>query len=277
MLELLHKAMFALIAGFSELTFVSTEAHQWLYRTLTGYELSDSFLSFGIHLGCLAALLLNCYQRIKYLRSQKRLHRPGKRRHVRQPDVVALIDIRILNTAVVPLMLGLLFRRRAMDWCNGSLGCALALILNGIVLFAPRLLRSGNKDARSFTRLDGVLMGIGGVLGIFPGFSRLGCMYSVGTARGAQGHYVLELGILLSIPVVGALLCMDLYSCTVALAGVTGLQLIGALVAALTAFAGACAGLKVIRFVCDHSTATVFAYYSWGLAMFLLLIYLFVS
>ena len=277
MLELLHKAVFALIAGFSELIFVSTTAHQLLYRTLTGYALADSFLSFGIHLGCLAALLLNCHQRIKYLRTQKRLDRPGKRRRVRQPDVTALIDIRILNTAIVPLLAGLFFRHKAMDWLDSSLECAVALIINGMVLFAPCLFQSGNKDARTFTRMDGLLMGLSGVLGIFPGFSRLGCMYSAGTVRGAQRHYVLELGILLSIPVVGVLLCSDLYSCTVALAGVTGLQLIGALVASLTAFAGACLGLKVIRFVCDHSTVDVFAYYSWGLAMFLLLIYLFVS
>lgn len=277
MLELLHKALFSLISGFSELIFASTAAHQLLYRTLTGYDLADSFLSLGIHSGCLAALLINCHQRIKYLRQQKRLDRPGKRRRIRQPDVEALIDIRILNTAIIPLLLGLLFYPKAMAWGSSSWRVALLSVINGLVLFLPRILRSGNKDARSFTRLDGVLMGLGGALSVIPGFSRLGCMYSAGIAKGAQKGYALEMSILLSIPAVAAMLCIDLYSCTVAITGLTGLLLLGSLVAAIASFAGAYVAIKLIRFLCDRSSMVGFAYYSWGIAMFLLLIYLFAS
>ena len=48
MLELLHKALFAFVSGFSEFIFTSTSAHQLLYGTVTGYNFEDDFLSENI-------------------------------------------------------------------------------------------------------------------------------------------------------------------------------------------------------------------------------------
>jgi len=277
LLELFHKALFALISGFSELIFAPAAAHQLLYRTVTGYELSDSLLSFGIHLGCLIALIMNCQKRIKQLRNEKRLEHSAKRRRGRQPDLASLMDIRILNAAVVPLLLGFLVYQSAAQWIAGPFRIALVLFFNGAVLFLPRLLPAGDKNGRSFTQLDSLLIGLSGALAMIPGFSRFGCMYSVGTARGATKNYALELSILLSIPAVAAMLCFDSYGCFVTAGSISAFQLLGALIAALAAYAGAHMGVKFMRLICSHSTSVGFAYYSWGLAVFLLLIYLFVS
>lgn len=277
MLELLHKALFALISGFSELIFASPGAHQLLYRTVTGYELSDSLLSFGIHLGCLIALMMNYRKRIKQLRNEKKLEHSAKRRRGRQPDVASLMDIRILNAAVVPLLLGFLVYQSAAQWINGLFRIALVLLINGAVLFLPRLLPTGDKNGRSFAQLDSLLIGLSGALAMIPGFSRIGCMYSVATARGAEKNYALDLSFLLSIPAVAAMLCFDVYGCFVAAGSLSMLQLLGALTAALVAYAGAHMGIKFMRMICSHSTTVGFAYYSWGLAIFMLLIYLFVS
>lgn len=277
MLELLHKALYALVSGFSELFFVSAKAHQLLYRTVTGRDLGDSLLSLGIHLGCLVALWMNCKKRIRYLRSEKRLERPVKRRRGRQPDAAALMDIRIMNTAVVPLVLGFFFLGKASAWNNSSPRVAMVLAINGAILFLPQLLRSGNKNGRSFSRLDCILMGLGGALGVVPGFSRMGGTYSVSITRGAEKNYALELSILLSIPAVAAMLCFDVYGCFAASSAISGMQILGALVGALTSFAGARMALNLLRFVCNRSNTVAFAYYSWGFAMFLFLIYLFVA
>ena len=276
-MEVLHKALFAFVSGFSELFFIPVTAQQLLYRTLTGYDLSDSFLSLGIRSGCLVALLINCYHRIKYLRTQKRLERPGKRRRGRQPDVSALIDIRILNTAVWPILLGLLFYHKSRNWIDGAFGVALSLTVYGLLLYLPRLLSSGNKESQSFTRIDGFVMGIGGSLGVIPGFNRLGCMYSLAICRGADRSYALDLSLLLSIPAIAGMLCFDIFSCTAGLANITGLQLLGLVVAFLASSVGAYLSIGLTRFTINRTNTVGFAYYSWGLAMFLLLIYLFVS
>ena len=277
MLELLHKALYALISGFSELFFVSDKAHQLLYRTVTGRDLGDSLLSLGIHLGCFIALWMDCNKRIRYLRSEKRLVRSAKRRRGRQPDVDALMDMRIMNTAAIPLLFAVFFLRNASKWINSPLRVALVLVINGAVLFLPRLLPVGNKNGRSFSRLDCILMGLGGALGVVPGFSAMGCTYSLSTARGAGKNYALELSILLSVPVVAAFLCFDIYGLFAVSSAITAMHLLGALVGALLSFVGARMALSLIRFVCNRSNTVVFAYYSWGFAMFLFLIYLFVA
>ena len=200
-----------------------------------------------------------------------------KRRRGRQPDIAALMDIRILNTAAVAILVGFLVYPRASRWIMGVFPMALILVLNGVVLFLPRLFGSGNKNGRSFTQMDGLLMGISGILGMIPGFSRMGCMYSVGAARGAGKSYALELSLLLSIPAVSAMLCFDISDCFRAAGSFTGLQLLGALIAVLAGYAGAYVAIALMRAVCKRTTTTGFAYYSWGLAFFMMLIYLFVS
>ena len=277
MLELIHKALYALISGFSELFLVSSNAHQLLYRTITGCDIGDHLLSFGIHIGCLIALLTNCNKRIRYLRSERRLVRYGKRRHGRQPDVDALLEIRILNMAVVPLLLVYVLLRNAPAWINDPLRVAMMLAIYGVVLFLPRLLPSGDKNGRSSSRLDCILMGIGGGLGVVPGFSAIGCTYSVSIARGTEKQYAFELSLLLTIPMLATMACFDLYGCFVAASAITGLQLLGALIASMVSFFGAKMALNLIRYACNRSNMVAFAYYNWGVAMFLFLIYLFVA
>lgn len=277
MLELLHKALLALASGFSELIFASSAAHQLLYRTLTGYHVSDRLVSLGIHLGCFVALLVSCQNRIKHLRSEKRLEGRSKQRRGRRPDQGALMDMRILNVASITLLLGFLISRRIAVQDFGLLEVVIFLAVNGIVLFLPRLFSTGNKNGYSFTQFDGVLMGIAGMLGVVPGFSRLGCMYSVGVVRGASKSYALDLSIMLSIPAIGALLSFDVYDCFFRGGSVNGLQLLSALVAALMAYIGAFMAIGLMRFICNRATAVGFAYYSCGLSVFMLLIYLFVA
>ena len=273
---MLNKALFAWISGFSELFFVSPAAHQLLYRTLTGYDAVDCMISLGIHLGCLIALLFGCQKRIKQLQTEKRLASRAKRRRSRQPDIAALMDIRIIYTASITIILGFLLYPKAQSLNIGLFWMSVALAVNGMVLFLPRLLSTGNKNGRSFTPLDGTLMGIVGFLGMIPGFSRIGCVYSAGTARGAGKSYALDLGFLLSIPAIVALLCFDVYTCLVS-GGFTGIRFLGFLIATLMSFVGAYIAIILMRLICSRTTTVGFAYYSWGLAIFVLLIYLFVS
>lgn len=275
--DILNKALFALISGFSELFFIAPAAHQLLYRTLTGYDAINSMISLGIHLGWFLALLVACGKRIKQLQNEKRLAGRTKRRRSRQPDMAALMDIRIVNTASVTVLVGFLLYPKISSLNVGLFLMSIALTVNGVVLFLPRLLRTGNKNGCFFTPMDGVLMGVVGFLGMIPGFSRIGCMYSASTARGAGKSYALDLSFLLSIPAMGALLCFDAYNCALSAGGFTGIQFLGFLIATLMSFVGAYTAIMFMRLICSRSTTVGFAYYSWGLAIFVLLIYLFVS
>ena len=274
--DLLQQLLLSLISGFSELMFVSESAHQVLFQTLTGYTKDDSALFLAIHAGCLAALMLDCRKRIKRLRYEKRLERANARRRTRQADPSVLVDIRILNTAAAPLLL-LLVVYRPVQVLGNQMGLLLLfMILNGVVLFLPRLFRSGNKKGLTFTKMDGILMGLAAVIGTIPGFSRLGCIFSTGTATGADKQYALDISYLISIPAVAIMLGFDLAACLGMQKTVAGLELFGCFLSGVAAFAGAYMAIRFTRYICRRTDAVGFAYYSWGLAVFLFLLYLIV-
>lgn len=272
--DLLHKIIFTLISGFTEFLPVSARPHQMLYQLMTGFEQSDAWLTLAIRLGALAAVLVCCKGRIKRLRRESRLSRLSKRRRSRQPDMAALLDMRLLKTAAIPILIGVLFYKRAGEWISGVALLSLMLLINGVILFLPRLLKQGNKDGRSVSGLDGILLGLGGALGMIPGFSRMGGILTAGQSRGLDRGYALDTALLLSIPALLGLLVFDVYTVAAAKAGLTFLAFIVYLLCAAISFGGGYLGIMLMRFLSVKAGFTGFAYYSWGLALFSFILYL---
>ena len=274
MLDLLHQLIFSFISGLSEFLFVSGSAHQFLYMTITGIDQPGSLIALTVHLGWFAALLVNCGAKLKELRYERRLAMVTQRRRTRHPNPGALMDMRIINTAAVPILLSLLFAGYLPEWSNKQGVIALFLFINGVLLFLPSLFRSGNKDSLSYTMLDGLLMGLSAVLGILPGISRLGCMFGVGCLRGADKKYSLELSLLTLVPVTLGLLCLDIYTLVSLGTGLNGIRFIGCVLSFLGSFAGAYLSVSLLHYICDRTNTNGFAYYSCGLAVFQFLLYL---
>ena len=147
--DLLHKLIYALISGFTEFLGVSAPPHQMVYELMTGFEQTDVMLTLSIRVGALTAVFLSCRARIKRLMHEQRLAGLSRRRRNRQPDPAALLDIRLLKTVTIPLLISVLFYKRAGEWINGVLPLSLTLVLNGVLLFIPRLMSQGNKDGRA--------------------------------------------------------------------------------------------------------------------------------
>lgn len=271
--DLLHKLIYALIAGLTAFLPVSSEPHQMLYSIMTGFEHNDVFLSLSIHLGSLVALLISCKARIKRLSHERRLSRISRKRRNRQPDIAALLDVQVLKTAAIPLLLSLLLCRRAGEWISGVLLMTLTLLLNGVLLFIPRLLPQGDKDGRALSRLDSVLIGMGGGLGAVPGFSRLGGILWTGLARGVDRQYILDTGLLLCIPATIGLLILDIFAAAAAQAVLSGAVVLCIATGAL-AFGGAMLGIALMRYLSVKAGFTGFSYYSIGLGLFSFILYL---
>ena len=273
MQEFFYKIVFALIAGVSEFLPVSAPAHQLLYQYITNRQ-AEPLLLLVVHIGCLAACLVCCGKRIRRLRNEKKLAVKIRRRRGRQPDPAALMDAALLRTAAIPMILGYLCYRAAAGWMKSLAWLALSLAVGGILLFIPQFFGRCNKDGRSLSRMDGLLTGMGGMLGVLPGMSRVGCAYSMGLCRGAEHSYTMEMVLMLSIPALSVMIIFDIYAVAVVGAGITALALLGYLSAALLSFAGGYLTIALIRYFAGKVDVSGFAYYSWGLALFTLLIYL---
>jgi undecaprenyl-diphosphatase len=274
--DLLHYFIYALFSGITEFLGVSAPPHQLLYESMTGFDQSDALLTLMIRIAVLAAVVFCCRTRIRRLMRERRLAGLSRRRRNRQPDQIALLDMQLLKTAMIPLLISVLFYKRAGGWINRVSLMTVTLLLNGALLFLPRLLSQGNKDGRSVSRLDGVLMGIGGALAAIPGFSRVGGIISAGTARGVDKGYALETALLLSIPVLLGLLVFDVYAVIAAKIAISAVGLLVYFLMGSVAFGGAWVGITFMRYLSVKAGITGFSYYSWGVGLFSFILYLMV-
>lgn len=269
----LHRLLYALISGVTEFLPVSASAHQALYCYLFGYDAAQPLLTFAIRLGALIAALAGCGGRLRRLLRQDRLGKQSNRRR-RYVDTNAILDLRLLKTAMIPALVSVLFYKRAGEWIDNLPWLALTLLLGGIVLFWPRIISQGNKDGRSASRLDGIAMGMGTALAAIPGFSRLGCTVSLGVASGMDRSYALETALLLSIPALLGLTLLDLYAVIAAKTVLSGMALLWAALSAGLSFLGGYLSLTLLRHASARGSLSGCSYYSWGMALLAFVLYL---
>lgn len=266
--------LYGLISGFAEFLPVSAVAHQALFLKLSGGG-DNALLRFSVHLGSLIAVLILCMPVLTRLHREKRIASMPRSRRRRQPDHAALMQRRVLQTAAVSMLVllagyGLVWNLYERLWL-----LAIFLGINGFALYLPTLMPSANKGAQSMSSLDAMLIGIASGLGMVPGISRVGCGVSVALLRGTDRQYALELSMLLSIPALLALAVIEMAGFVMAgtLAVNAGVVLC-CISAAAASFAASYGAMLLMRFLAVKVGFSGFAYYSWGVALFALIIYL---
>lgn len=266
--------IYGALGGFFEFLPASPQVHQSVFLKITGMNAPGYGLALAVHIGALIAVVLSCRERaVKMLREQKIAGQP-KRRRKRQPDVVSLMELRLLKIATVPVVLSCLIAPWLSRYFDQLWMLAILAALNGIVVLLPHYMARANKDARSLSPLDATLMGTGGILGILPGISRVGMLTAVGSMRGADREFGLDFAYLLSVPALAALCIGDLAMIVVFGDPQAGTLLFPGAMACITAFGSALAGIKLMRFLAVKNGFESLAYYNWGLAMFAFILYL---
>jgi len=264
--------IYGLLSGLAELLPISSIAHQSLLLKLMGKH-DDPYFRIAAILGVVIALLIACYPAFSRMRRERLIASTPKGKRHRQPDFNILMERRVFRTAAITMMICYLLYRLVLPWRNRLWIVALMLFVNGFINFIPQRLPSANKTAQSLSGLDGVLIGLLGGAGVFPGISRVGGLLSMAQMRGTETKYGLELAMLCSIPglVLLAILSVLTTSATMVL---TGAAILCYLLTALASFAGAWLGIVLMRYLSVKMGYGAFAYYSWGAALFALFIYL---
>lgn len=271
--NILYNLVYSLICGLTEFICVDSSSHGAIFEILSGRQQLDPWLTVWVRIGVLAALISSCGGKLRRLSRERRLSMRSRRNN-RQSDPLIQLDMRFLRTAVIPVLIGVLFYGRASSLNDGALFLSLFLVLNGIYVFIPRVISRGNKDGRSVSRLDGVIVGIGSMLGALPGFSAVGGMLSAAAFRGMDRSYALDMILLLSIPVTAGLLLFDVIAAIAVGVSFQLLSLLLYLIYAAVAFGSSCLILMLMRYLSVKIGYSAFAYYSWGLALFAFIFYL---
>lgn len=273
-LNWLESLVFGLVSGITELLPISAPAHEALVIKLFG--MTDSpLLRLLVHAAVWEALYLSLREEISRMFQERSISRIPPRRRPRQPDFVMIQELKLLRTAVVLLILGFIaayfFRGLPMDLSR----ITVFLLINGVILYIPGHLPAGNKDARSMTPLDGILLGLASATAVFPGISRVGAVVSIAAVRGAGKEQALRWALLLDLAAMLLILGFDSYNLITTGLGVLSLPtVISCILACAAAFGGAMAGIRIMEFLAFRTGFSGFAYYSWGAALFTFLIYL---
>ena len=261
--------LMGLLSGLGEILPVSARAHSIVLLKVFGAEDNSHVLDLLIHLAIFAAVYMSCQNQIlRYLRA-RHISRIPKKKRKRPLDTRALMDFRMLRTMVIPVILAFIFFERCQVIGDKAVWLSGMLFLNGVILYIPQFFPGSNKDCRTLTRLEGLLMGIGGAASVLPGLSGIGTALSVGSLCGVDRTYALNMTLLMEIVVVTGLIVFDIIGMvTVGLGTMSFLIFVKYLVSAAAAFAGAYLGIRILRALAEESGFSLFAYYCWGAALF---------
>lgn len=273
-MSLIESILYGLVSGITEFLPVSSRAHQSLMLYLFGMETRASLQELLVHIGVLLAIVLGCREVLNRLRREQRnTSVPRRRRH--GADNRSTYELRLLKTASVPLFIGLFLRFATVRWESNLLLLLLFWLINGIILLLADHTSRGNRDSRTMSSLDGIVMGIFGALSAFPGISRTGMISSYTTARGVSNENVADWSILLGVPAMLFAGCFDFICIFGQGLGVGSfMDVLFAILSGVAAFIGAHLGISLLKFLLNQSGLSKFAYYSMGAALFSFILYL---
>lgn len=268
----LSSILYGIVAGICEFLPISAETHQVLGSHLLGLPAVPGELSLGVHLGGILAVIVSFYSYMERLHREQKIAAIAPRKRKRQPDVASLMEIRLLKVAVIPAVLSCVAAPFLRNLVSLRWAIALLTALNAFVVLLPQYTRTANKDSRSLSGLDALLMGLSGVLGAVPGISRIGMMTTVGSVRGADRSFTLNFTYLLSLPVLIGLSVGDVW---MLLSGAgAGIGFLSGVLAFLASFGAGLVGIRFMQFLAVRVGYSAFAYYGWGLSMMIFILYL---
>ncbi len=261
--------LYGLISGLAQIVPVSADAHRVLMLKLFGVASAPALLGLLVDGASLVAVYVACQTHIAKLMRARSLARVPKRKRMRPLDMKSLMDISLWRTMLLPVILGMIFYQRAQELGRNLILLAFFLFVNGLILYIPQFLPGSNKDSRSLSRLEGLLMGLGGGVSVLPGISGVGTCVSLGSICGVDRSYALSMALLMSLGLHVGFLVFDVVALvSVGLAGITVVAVLQAVAAAAAAFVGVLLGIKLMQSLAKNAGFAIFGYYCWGLALF---------
>lgn len=261
--------LYGLFSGLMDILPVSAQAHKLLMLKFFGVKGSMDLLNLLIHLGIFAALYLSCRNQLIRMNRARALARIPKKKRKRPLDIRSMMDLSMLKTMLVPAVLGLFLYQHAVKLNSNLMLLALFMLLNGIVLYVPQFLPSGNRDSRTLSRVEGLLMGLGGAVSVIPGFSAMGVTTAVGSVCGVDRTYSLNMSLMMNMFLNAGFLIYDVMGIMSDGLGVLSFGIIlRYFVTAGIAFAGTMLGIRLMRQLAENRGYALFGFYCFGLSLF---------
>lgn len=274
-MTIVESILYGFVSGVTEFLPVSARAHQALLRYLFGVSTRVSLQDILVHIGVVLSIIIACRENLTRLFQEQRSSSRSRRGRPRSLDTRSYYDLRLLKTATLPLLAGMLLYAVGVKLEGSLIALMILMSVNGVVLLMAEHTRRGNRDSRTMNGLDGIVMGIAGATSVFPGISRTAMITSYATARGANGSSAANWAILLCIPATLFSVCYDVFLIIGGgIGAVSAIVFAGYMLSGVAAFCGGYIGISILRLMAAHTGVSNFAYYAFGCAMFTFLLYL---
>lgn len=268
-LNWLQSILYGFVSGLMDILPVSAQAHRVLLLKFFGAKGSSNLMYFLIHLGVFGALYYQNHAQMIRMSKARALARVPKKRRKRPLDTRSLMDSSLARTMLIPAILGLLLYRHTADLGSNLLLLSLFILLNGIILYIPQYMPTSNRDSRSLSRVEGLLMGLGGAVSVVPGFSAMGAATSVASVCGVDAAFGLNMVLIMNMLLnLGYMVYDVLGMFSNGLGLVSFAMFLRYLLMGGAAFGGTMLGIRAMRHFSANSGYGIFAFYCLGLSMF---------
>lgn len=268
-LNWLQSILFGLVSGAADIIPVSGQAHRLLLLKFFGVNQMPNLLALVLHLSVAAALYLSSQGQFVRMNRARALARIPKKKRKRPLDTRSMMDWSLIKTMLVPTVIGLLLNSQVRGWSVNMFLIAGMLFLNGLILYIPQFLPTSNRDSRTLTRLEGVLMGLGAGASVLPGISTVGIMVSIASVCGIERLYGLNMTFIVKLFFLIGLMVYDVLAIiTDGLGGLTVMLLAQYLFTGLLSFGASMFAIRLLRRLAPEHGFHTFGVYCWGLALF---------
>ncbi len=274
-MSIVESILYGLISGLTDFLPVSSGAHQALMRYLFGVNARIPFQELLVHIGVIASIFIGCNETLVRLQREQRSQTGPRRRKIHTLDSKSYYDLRLLKTATIPLLIGLFLSLATRSMENNLLNLMAFWLCNAVILLLADHSRRGNRDSRTMSALDGIVMGVLGSLSVFPGISRTAIITSYSALRGADNENAVHWAVLLGVPATFLAIAFDLVRIVVNGFGCgSSGAFLGCILSGITAFGGGYLGISLLKLILNQSGFSKFAYYSIGTALLSFILYL---
>lgn len=274
-MSLFASIIYGIVSGLTEIFPVSSQANQMVMRQLFGVAQKEPIRDLLVHIAVLVGVFLACRSMLAKIRREQILAYRMRRNPSQVHALKGVYDMRLVRTAAPIMLVGMLANLFFNNYYHNRFVFALTLLVNGALTLIPTYMHQGNKDARSMSGLDGMLIGLAAAFSAIPGISRSGAIMFMTLIREADKRNGVTWALLLTIPAMVVMILLDFIAMfTVGIGTVTLVTLAGYLLSAAFAFLGAYLAVLAVRMLISHSDYSGFAYYDFGLALFSFVLYL---
>ena len=274
-MSLFASIIYGIISGLTEIFPVSAQANQMVMRQLFGVAQKEPIRDLLVHIAVLVAIFVACRGMFAKIRREQVMAYRMRRNPSQVHALKGVYDMRLVRSAAPIMIIGMFINLFFNHFYEKRVWFSLVLLLNGALTLIPTYMHQGNKDARSMSGLDGMLIGLAAAFSAIPGISRNGAIMFMTLVREADKQNGVNWALMLSVPAMVMLILLDFIAMfTVGIGTITLATMGGYLLSTVFAFLGAYMAVSTVKMLITHSDYSGFAYYDFGLALFSFVLYL---